>query len=586
MSKYILGINAYHPDSSAALIKDGVLIAAVEEERFTRIKHWSGFPGQAINFCLTKAKISINDIDIIAINNNTNSNFLRKFIFAIFNITNIKNLKNKIERFNNKKSFSKELYNKINLKDFQGHIVEVEHHLSHLSSAFYVSPFSKATVVSVDGFGDFASTAWGVGNNNKINCEGKIFFPHSLGIFYQCLTQFLGFYHFGDEYKVMGLAPYGNPIYLEQMKNIVILKSHGRFQLNLKFFKHHLGNVDSGWDEGKPFTKTIFTNELINLLGKARTPNEEISQIHKDIASSVQAMYELAFFNLLNYLYSKHGNDSIALAGGCAANSVANGKILLKTRYKYIYVQAAAGDAGGAIGSAFSAYFSKYNRRRNFIMDHSYWGPEYTNDQIIPLLNQNIHFNINNFRPLFIENESTLCEHVAKHISDGSVVGWFQGAMEWGPRALGNRSILCDPRRIDMKDILNIKIKRRESFRPFAPSIIKEKVNDWFEVDDNVPFMMQVYQIKANKRNEIPAVCHVDGSGRLQTVTELNNSRYYRLLNEFNRITGVPILLNTSFNENEPIVCTPIEAFNCFLRTNMDILVLNNYIFSRVHLNI
>jgi len=583
---YIIGINAFHGDSSACLLKDGRLIAAAEEERFRRIKHWAGFPSEAIKWCLLEAGINLEDIHHISLNQDVKANLGKKIIFTLTNRPSFKML---IDRFQNKRK-------RLDLKDhllkafpgskFKGSIHSIEHHTAHLSSAFHVSPFAEAVVVSVDGFGDFASSAWGVGKGIDIDLHDRIYFPHSLGIFYQALTQFIGFHNYGDEYKVMGLAPLGKPIYIEQMRRIVELKHNGSFKLNLNYFRHHSEKIDYEWENGSPNVGTLFSFELEKLLGPARLNDEELTQRHKDIAHSIQLMYEEAFFHLLNKLHNLYKLDNLAIAGGCGMNSVANGKVSLKTPFKKIYVQAASGDAGGAVGAALTTWHrfgGEKGKQRIKPHDHAYWGPSYSNDYISNLLeSQNSKIKKEN---CFVKNFSDilkLTQFTATEITKGKVIGWFQGRMEWGPRALGNRSIVCDPRRTDMKDILNLKIKRRESFRPFAPSVLEEAVSEWFEQSDDVPFMMQVYQIIQKKRSKIPAVTHIDGSGRLQTVNKETNPRYYALINEFKNLTGIPMLLNTSFNENEPVVCKPEEALETFLRTKMDLLVLGDWIVKRL----
>ncbi len=582
---YIIGINAFHGDSSACLIKDGALIAAAEEERFRRIKHWAGFPSEAIQWCLLEGGINLEDVKFIALNQDTSANFFRK---ALFTFSKRPSLKLLLDRFQNKRKrlgVKGYLKKKFPNSKFNGSIISVEHHTAHLSSAFHVSPFDEAVAVSVDGFGDFASSAWGIGRGIKINLEDRIYFPHSLGIFYQALTQFIGFHNYGDEYKVMGLAPYGKPVYIEQMRKIVRLKSNGTFELNLEYFRHHSEKISYKWENGSPSFGILFSSKLEQLLGKSRNKVQEIEQKHKDIAHSVQAMYEEAFFHLLNKIYKRYKIDNLTIAGGCGMNSVANGKVLLKTPFKKIYVQAAAGDAGGAIGAALTTWHrfgGKMAKHRSIPHNHAYFGPSFQDSYIKSLLNSqkkrisNENCVIENY-----SNFSEITQKTAAEIAKGKVIGWFQGRMEWGPRALGNRSILCDPRRSDIKDILNSKIKRRESFRPFAPSILREKVSEWFEQDDDVPFMMQVYQIKKEKREKIPAVTHIDGSGRLQTVDKKTNPRYHNLISEFKNLTGVPMVLNTSFNENEPVVCKPEEALDTFLRTKMDLLVLENIIIKR-----
>ena len=578
---FVLGINAFHGDSSACLIQDGRIVAAAEEERFRRIKHWAGFPSMAIAYCLRQAGIELSEVEHIAINQDSKANLGKKMVFTLTKRPDLAMVLDRIRNKRERAGVAEHLAQAFPASNFKGKVHAVEHHVAHLSSAFHVSPFNQAVVVSVDGFGDFASAAWGVGKGTEINVEERVYFPHSLGIFYQALTQYLGFPHYGDEYKVMGLAPYGEPKYLKQMREIVKLESDGSFKLNLDYFRHHKEKVEYEWEDGLPSVGILFSEKLIDLLGPARTPDQALDQYHKDLARSIQAMYEEAFFHLLNTLHAKHRIDQLAIAGGCGMNSVANGKVTLRTPFKEIYVQSAAGDAGGAIGAAY-AVWHELGGARGPEMDHAFWGPEASNDEIETLLQQRADdITTQACTVKKFSDESQLCEKVAANVAAGQVIGWFQGRMEWGPRALGNRSIVCDPRRADMKDILNLKIKRRESFRPFAPSILRESVKDWFELDGEVPFMMQVYQIRENQRSKIPAVCHVDGSGRLQTVYEKTNPRYYHLIQAFNALTGVPMVLNTSFNENEPVVCTPQEALDCFLRTKMDCLVLGDWVVER-----
>lgn len=577
----ILGLNSYHADSAAALVRDGLLVAAAEEERFRRIKHWAGFPSEAIAYCLREAGLQLGDVDHIAINQDSRANFLRKIGYVA---RHPQALGLAFERLRNRRS--REGFDDILAKAFPGHsyrgaVHPIEHHLAHLSSAFHVSPFDDAVVVSVDGFGDFSSAAWGAGHGQDIAIDGRVYFPHSLGIFYQAITQYLGFPHYGDEYKVMGLAPYGRPVHMDGMRKIVRLGGDGTFSLDLSYFLHHKTQVPYQWSNGVPEVGDLFSPALEDLFGPRRRPTDPLEDHHRDIASSTQAMYEDAFFHLISAAHQKHGLADIALAGGCAMNSVANGKIGRKTPFRRVYVQSAAGDAGGAIGSAY-ALWHRLGGKRSFVMDHAYWGPQFGPDRIAALLSEK-HAQMAEAGCAVeqIADEATLCGRTAAAIAEGKVIGWFQGRMEWGPRALGNRSILADPRRADMKDILNAKIKRRESFRPFAPSIMEERVLDWFEEDGPVPFMMQVFQIRKEKRSLVPAVAHVDGSGRLQTVSSQSNPRYYRLIGAFAARTGVPMMLNTSFNENEPVVCEPHQALDCFLRTKMDVLVMGDTMISR-----
>lgn len=578
----ILGINAYHGDSSACLIRDGRLVAAAEEERFRRIKHWAGFPAESLRYCLAEAGVDLAAVDHVAINSDSSANFWKKAWFAVIHKPDPRLIFNRIINRRRRLSIEEALRENFPRQEFRGTVHYIEHHLAHLASAFLVSPFSEAIVVSVDGFGDFASAAWGVGRGSHIDVQDKVYFPHSLGIFYQAMTQYLGFPHYGDEYKVMGLAPYGEPRYLNQMRNMVHLQNDGSFRLDLRYFRHHKEKVEYTWDNGAPVVGRLYTQALEELLGPSRGKEEALAQKHKDLARSVQAMYEEAFFHLLNSLHTRHQFDNLALAGGCAMNSVANGKIYRMTPLRRVYIQSAAGDAGGAIGAAVALWHRLQPDSCNEVMEHAYWGPQYADTYIDAVLKAKAQEIKNQgCRVVNVSDEAELCQHTAAAIAQGKVVGWFQGRMEWGPRALGNRSILGDPRRADMKDILNLKIKRRESFRPFAPSILREAVHEWFETDDDVPFMMEVFQIRAEKRALVPAVTHVDGSGRLQTVHHKTNPRYYRLIETFAKQSGVPMLLNTSFNENEPVVCRPEEALDCFLRTKMDVLILGNWMITR-----
>jgi carbamoyltransferase len=430
--------------------------------------------------------------------------------------------------------------------------------------------------VSVDGFGDFASAAWGYGRDTSLSVDGRILFPHSLGIFYQAMTQYLGFPHYGDEYKLMGLAAYGDQSRRQEIQKLLSLHDNGSFSLNLQYFRHHQDDIAYEWHGGEPACGALFSQALVDEFGPPRAPSSPIDDRHRNLAWATQAAYEDAFFHLLNSLQRRYGHTAVALAGGCAYNSVANGKIRSRTAFKKCYLQSAAGDAGGSIGAAYTVWHR--NGARTAEMKHAFWGPSFTDrelDAVLVARQAAIKDEHCTVRQVISSKE--LIEMTAQAIADGLVVGWFQGRMEWGPRALGNRSILADPRRADMKTILNSKIKRRESFRPFAPSILRDAVADWFEQDDDVPFMLQVFSIRPERRGQIPAVSHVDGSGRLQTVDQGSNPQYYALINAFFRLTGVPMVLNTSFNENEPVVCRPEEALECFLRTKMDVLILGPY---------
>ncbi len=581
----ILGLNAYHGDSSACIVVDGKLVAAAEEERFRRIKHWAGFPIEAIKYCLKEANVKVEEIDHIAVNRNPNANLLKKALFAFRKHPSLGLVKDRLKNASRIRDIKSVLSSELGVsrEKIKAKLHHVEHHVAHLGSAFFVSPFEKVALVSVDGFGDFVGAMWGYGEGGKIEIKDRIFFPHSLGLYYLSLTQFLGFPKYGDEYKVMGLSSYGEPVYLDKMRKIVQLGKNGKFRLNLDYFIHHSEGVTMTWGGGEPILGPAYSKEMEKTLGPARRDRDEpITPVHENIAASLQAMYEEAFFNLLNHVYYEIGSKALCLAGGCAMNSVANGKIFDKTPFKEVYIQAAAGDAGGALGAAYFVWNQILGNKRDFVMDIAYWGPQFSEGEIKAKIEKNRN-ELEKFGCTIekIENQEELCQKTAREIASGKIVGWFQGRMEWGPRALGNRSIVVDPRRPEMKDILNARIKRREPFRPFAPSILLEKTGEYFEKDYPDPFMIKVYPIRPEKRSIIPAVTHVDGSGRLQTVRREDNPLYWRLIKEFEKITGVPVVLNTSFNENEPIVCTPSEALDCFLRTKMDILVLGNFFIKR-----
>ncbi|HYH08071.1 MAG TPA: carbamoyltransferase C-terminal domain-containing protein [Thermoanaerobaculia bacterium] len=577
----ILGINAHHADASAAIVVDGKLVAAAEEERFRRVKHWAGFPSVAIDYCLREAGVTLNQVDHVAVNRDPNARMMQRARFVLAKRPSLNAIRQRLENRAKIKDLRTELVEAFHLDSLKPKLHHVEHHRAHLASAFFVAPFQEAAVLSIDGFGDFVSSMWGVARGNRIEVLGEVGFPHSLGIFYTAMTQYLGFPHYGDEYKVMGLAPYGKPVFMDEMRDIVRVHD-GRFSLNLEYFTHHTIGLNMVWQGGSPVIGPVYSEKLIEKLGPMRAASDPMEQRHKDLAASMQAMFEEAYFALANALHEKTGLPNFCLAGGCGYNSVANGLVFDRSPYKDLYIQAAAGDAGGAIGAAYWVWNEELHQPRSFVMDHAYWGPEYSDgdvDKAVHLRQQDLdeaHCVIRRVR-----NERELCRLTAEQVAKGNVVGWFQGRMEWGPRALGNRSIVCDPRRADMKDILNHKIKRRESFRPFAPSVLREAVGEWFETDYDVPFMLQVYQIREAKRPQVPAVTHVNGSGRLQSVTEAQNARYYHLIEAFRDLTGVPMVLNTSFNENEPVVNTPHEALDCFLRTKMDLLVMGDLMIQR-----
>lgn len=568
----ILGLNAYECDSSACLVADGKLVCAIEEERIRRIKHWVGLPTESIRWCLGYAGISIKDIDYIAISRDPSAHIHKRILRVFMEATRVNFLKGRFRyaaRIKGVKASIAEAL-EIDASGIKANVQNVEHHKAHLGSTFLVSPLDTALCISVDGFGDFLSAMRGVGRGNNIEVLDWVEFPHSLGGFYTAFTQFLGFWKYGDEYKVMGLSALGEPVYLDEMKKIVRLKGNGLFELDASFFIHAKERDQMVWVDGEPNIGRMFSDKLIKAFGEPRKKDEEITKHYQDIAASMQAMYEEAFFHMLNDIHRKTKIDKLVLAGGCIQNSLANGKIFDKTPFREIYIPPATGDDGTAVGAAFWLWNIVLDNKRDFVMDSPYWGPEFSDSYIEEILRKkNVGFEK-------LSNDE-LVERTAKDIADGKIVGWFQGRTEWGPRALGNRSILADPRKGEMKDVLNERIKRREGFRPFAPSVLQDFVSEWFEESYPVPFMEKVYRVRPEKRKLIPAVAHTDGTGRLQTVSRGMNPRYYRLIEEFYKLTGVPIVLNTSFNENEPIVNTPVDALNCFLRTKMDVLVMGNY---------
>ena len=583
----ILGLNAYHADSAAALVIDGKLVAAAEEERFRRQKHWAGFPEQSICWCLAYAGLKPSEIDAVAVNRLPNANAVRRLLYLLGHRPDPRLVLEKIRNLGKVKGTQAELAAMFAGQGWRAEWVPVEHHEAHLASAYLASPFEDAAVVSVDGFGDFASTAWARGRGGAMEVLGKVYFPHSLGVLYTAVTQFLGFPHYGDEYKVMGLAPYGEPRFLEKMRELVRPGPGPGYALNLKYFRHDREANLYRWEGGVPELSDHFSPALEELLGPRRGKGEELTQRHKDLARSAQALYEEVYFRMLNGVAEVTGERThLCVAGGCGQNSVANGRLYGKTPFSKVYVAASAGDAGGAVGAALSVHWKQSGARQRsstftsgvyesakerWVMKGAGWGPEYTEEEIGRVVESR--------RP-DIEREGCvverygddgeMCGRVAKALVEGKVVGWFQGRMEWGPRALGHRSILADPRRHDVKDLLNAKIKRRESFRPFAPSVLGRAVPEWFETVDEVPFMAQVFVVKEGQRSRIPAVVHVDGTARLQTVRPDEDALYHRLIEAFEKETGVPMVLNTSFNENEPVVCRPEEALDCFLRTKMD----------------
>jgi carbamoyltransferase len=571
----ILGLNAYHGDAAAALVVDGELVAAAEEERFNRVKHCAGFPELAAAWCLAEAGLAPTELDYVAIGRDPKANLGHKLVRTVLRGPSLGFLKARLENAARVRDTRSELARALGVEQgaLRAGLRNVEHHQAHVASAFFVSPFEEAAVLSVDGFGDFASTMLAHGKGNRFEVLDRVLFPHSLGIFYTAVTQWLGFPWYGDEGKVMGLAPFGTPNRVDTMHELV-RERDGLYELGLDYFTHHKEGVDMTWDDQTPTIGRLFSDRLVEALGPPRDPKEPLTKHHEDVAASLQVVLEDAYLGLVRTLWERTGVPAICLAGGVALNAVANGRIRPETPFEDVYVQPAAGDSGTAVGAAYYVWHQELGSARGFAMEHAYNGPEYADEECAAAMRAA------GLEPRRLDDDD-LFPFVAGRIAEGDVVGWFQGRMEFGPRALGNRSIVADPRRDDMKDILNARIKQREPFRPFAPSILAEATGEWFEQDYTSPFMVLVYKTRADKRELIPAVNHVDDTGRVQTVEKRISPRYYRLIEAFGRQTGVPILLNTSFNENEPIVMTPAQAVDTFMQTKMDLLVLGNWTVER-----
>jgi carbamoyltransferase len=569
----ILGLNMFHADASAAIIQDGKVLFAIAEERLNRVKHYAGFPALAIQSCLKAAGAKIGDIDHVAVGQDTDANLAEKVRYAIANPAKLLNFirlrQRKHEMRDVRSLIAKALDCGAEQLRFQEH--HLEHHIAHIASAYYCSPWEKAAGFSYDGSGDFVSTMMARCEGNDIRVLDRVFLPHSLGSFYTMICEFIGYNKYGDEGKVMGLAPYGRDTYCNQIRDLLMTGTAG-FQLDLEFFKP-LGSNEGMQikPDGTVQLARHFSTRMVEMFGPPREPDSEITQRDMDLAYAMQHCFEEVFFHLLNELHQKVHLENLAMAGGCALNSVANGKLFARTPFRHTCIQPAAGDEGLAIGAALHTYHSVLKQPRNFVLKHSYLGPEFSDAQIEASLKSS------GLKYAKLER-GPLLETVAQRIAQGDVVGWFQGRMEWGPRALGNRSILAHPGLPNMKDVLNARIKRREWFRPFAPSILEERQAEYFEHDHPSPFMLHVYKIKSDKRHQLCAVNHVDNTGRLQTVNRDENSLYYDLIRTFERQTGIPVVLNTSFNENEPIVCDPEQAISCFQRTKMDVLAVGPYI--------
>jgi carbamoyltransferase len=577
----ILGINAYHANASAAIVVDGQLVAAVEEERLNRIKYAAGFPAQAIQFCLNRVGAKLKDVDHIAVPRDPWARIGTKLRYALRMPRFARERLQVMRRFAGIRDDLAAAF-EIDPASIRAELHRIEHHTAHMASAFFVSPFDRAAVLSADGLGDFASSMCAIGEGPKMRVLGEVTFPHSLGMYYTALTQYLGFWKFGDEYKVMGLAAYGQPEYLDEFRRIV--RAHGplSFRLSLQYFTHQTQGPDMSWREADrtPVLGRIFSPYLEKRLGPARRPEEPLTDRHRNLAATLQAALEEVLISYGKGLAAKSRQKSLCLAGGVAFNCVANGKIFDSTPFENVYVQPAAGDAGLSLGAAFAVHHEILGRPREFRMDHAYWGPQFQAEEIRKVVDS---IPSSDDVTIAERKDAELCQITAHHIASGKIVGWFQGAAEWGPRALGHRSILADPRRPEMKDILNQRIKHREIFRPFAPSIVEEAVGDFFEKTHPSPFMTFAYPVRPHKRKDIAAPTHVDGTARLQTVSRSASPLYWRLLRAVGDETGVPVVLNTSFNDNEPIVCRPEEALECFRRTHMDVLVLGGFILERKH---
>ncbi|MBI1826396.1 MAG: carbamoyltransferase [Planctomycetes bacterium] len=559
----VLGISCYYHDSGAALVRDGKLIAAAEEERFTRVKHDFGFPSRAIEYCLQEAGATINDVDHIGFYEKPLIKFNRilETILASWPRTYRQWLTAMPLWLGHRLRIGCEIQDKLGTDK---EILYTQHHISHAASAFLVSPYEEAAIITADGVGEWTTTAWGVGRGNQIELKNELRFPHSIGLLFSAITSYLGFQVNDAEWKVMGLAPYGEPRFVDKFREVVDIKDDGSIRLNLKYFAQHYST-----------TRTI-NHHWERLFGQPQRPSEsEMTDFHRDIAASGQKIVEEIMVKLARHVQRKTRMKNVCIAGGVGLNCVANWRILQETDFENIFIQPAAGDSGGALGTAFYIYNTVLDRPREFRMDHALWGPGFTEVQIKAALDQS------QAKYESIADESELLCRTAKMIADGKVVGWFQGRLEFGPRALGARSLLADARIPKMKDIINAKVKFREAFRPFAPAVLKERAHEFFDMPAGMdaPFMLLVPKVREDKRALIPAVTHQDGTGRVQTVTDEVNGRYYRLIREFDRLTGVPVVINTSFNvRGEPIVCTPHDAWHTFVNTGIDALVMGNFI--------
>ncbi|MBI4553630.1 MAG: carbamoyltransferase [Candidatus Latescibacteria bacterium] len=559
---YILGLSCFYHDAAACLLKDGEIVAAAQEERFTRKKHDSDFPIHAIRYCLAQEGIGPNDLDYIGFYDKPFIKFERILYTYIATFPrSFPSFTKAIPIWLHEKLWTPNIIRKE--LGYTGEILFTEHHQSHAASCFLVSPFESAAILTIDGVGEWATATYGAGRGTQIHILSEIRFPHSLGLLYSAFTYYLGFKVNSAEYKVMGAAPYGEPTYYDLIRRELIhVNDDGSFKMNMKYFAYDYG--------------LTMTNGHFSALfgGPPREPESKLEQRHWDIAASIQKVTEEIVLCMARHLHAVTGMKNLCLAGGVALNCVANGRVLREGPFDDLFIQPAAGDAGGAVGAAAYLYHTLLGHPRTTLMTHAYLGPEYSDDEIRQYL-------VQHDIPFTASSREDLLKTTAQLIADQHVVGWFQGRMEFGPRALGSRSILADARNPKNKDIVNLKIKFRESFRPFAPSVLAERVSEYFDLDRPSPYMLLVAQVRPEKR-VIPSVTHVDGSARIQTVTRDENPLFYDLIRAFDDLTGVPVIINTSFNvRGEPIVCTPHDAYLCFMRTHMDYLVMGSYILDK-----
>jgi carbamoyltransferase len=563
MPTHVLGVSCFYHDSAAALLRDGEIVAACQEERLSRKKHDSGFPSRAVRYVLKEGGISPDQLDAVGFYDKPLLKFERMLSTYVATFPrSFSSFRKAIPVWLHEKLWVPSLIRK-ELAPYKGPILFAEHHMSHAASCFLVSPFEEAAILTVDGVGEWATATFATGRGTDIQMFKEIRFPHSLGLLYSAFTYYLGFKVNSAEYKVMGLAPYGKPVHYDRiMKEMVQLNEDGSFKLNMKYFSY---------DYGLTMTNGRFDDFFG---GPPRKPETWMTEREFDIAASVQKVCEEVVLRMTRYIHKETGLTNLCMAGGVALNCVANGRVIRETPFKSLFVQPAAGDAGGAVGVAHYLYNTIEKKARTRAWTHAYLGPAYGDAEIQEYLDgQGAKYRV--------LSDAELVQGTARLLSEGNVVGWFQGRMEFGPRALGGRSILADPRDPKMRDTLNMKIKFREGFRPFAPSVLADKASEWFDIDCDSPYMLLVAQVREGKR-VIPSVTHVDGSARLQTVTRKESPLYYDVIAEFGRITGVPVIINTSFNvRGEPIVCTPHDAYLCFMRTNMDHLVLGHFLLDK-----